>query len=135
MCSSDLRLTPAGIDTLVQGNLTSAILVARAALDVMRPRRDGLLIHTASWAGRFIGAVAGPVYTAAKHGVVAMSHAINLEECGNGIRSSVICPGEVATPIMTLRDPPEPAEILARMVQPGDVAELVLFLEIGRAHV
>ncbi len=129
------RLTPTAIQTLVSGNLTSALLVARAAIEMMRPRQGGLLIHTASWAGRFVGPVPGPVYIAAKHGVVAMSHSINLEECGNGIRSSVICPGEVATPIMALRDPSEPPEALARMVQPGDVAELVVFLAAQPPHV
>jgi hypothetical protein len=41
----------------------------------------------------------------------------------------------VATPIMALRDPPEPPEALARMVQPGDVAELVVFLAAQPPHV
>ncbi|HRD78723.1 MAG TPA: SDR family oxidoreductase, partial [Hyphomicrobiaceae bacterium] len=108
------RLTPEGIDTLVSGNLSSAIYVARACIPIMREQGGGVMIHTSSWAGRWVGAVAGPIYTAAKHGVVAMSHSINLEECQNNIRSSVVCPGEVATPIMKLRDPPEPPEIMAR---------------------
>ena len=116
------RLTAEGIDTLIHANLSSAFYVTRACLPIMRTQQDGLLIHTASWAGRFVGPVPGPAYIAAKHGVVAMSHSINMEECGNGIRSTVVCPGEVATPIMTLRDPPELPETLARMVQPEDVA-------------
>jgi NADP-dependent 3-hydroxy acid dehydrogenase YdfG len=101
----------------------------------MRAQKGGLMIHTASWAGRVISAVAGPAYVAAKHGMVAMSHSINLEECQNGIRSSVICPGEVATPIMRLRSPPEPAEALARMIQPDDIAALVVFIARQPAHV
>jgi hypothetical protein len=28
--------------------------------------------------------------------MVAMSHSLNLEECANGIRSTVICPGDEA---------------------------------------
>ncbi len=128
-------LTPEGIDTLVHGNLSSAVYVARAVLPMMRQQQDGVLIHTASWAGRFIGAVAGPIYTAAKHGVVAMSHSINLEECANGIRSTVICPGEVATEIMKFRDPPELPETLARMVQPADVGAIVVFVAKQPAHV
>ena len=35
--------------------------------------------------------LAGPAYTAAKHGMVAMSHTLNIEEGMNGIRSCVIC--------------------------------------------
>ncbi len=129
------RLTPEGIDKLITGNLSSAFYVVQAALPVMRAQKDGVFIHTASWAGRFIGPTSGPTYTAAKHGVVAMSHTINLEECINGIRSCVICPGEVATPIMTFRDPPEPPEALARMVQPEDVGNLVAFVARQPAHV
>lgn len=129
------RLKPEGIDTLIAGNLSSAFYVAQAVLPLMREQKDGLLIHTASWAGRFIGPVAGPTYIAAKHGVVAMSHTINLEERVNGIRSCVLCPGEVATPIMTFRDPPEPPEALARMVQPEDMGNIVAFVARQPAHV
>lgn len=129
------RLTPEGIDTLVHGNLSSAIYVARAVLPMMRAQKDGLMIHTASWAGRYVGPVAGPIYIAAKHGVVAMSHTLNLEECEHGIRSTVVCPGEVATPIMTQRDPPEPPEALARMIQPVDMGNLIVFLARQPAHV
>ena len=72
----------------------------------MRAQQDGLIIHTASMAGRFIGGFPGPLYTAAKHGVVAMSHSINMQECVNGIRSCVFLPGEVATPILDKRPNP-----------------------------
>jgi len=129
------RLTPEGIDTLIHGNLSSAFYVVRAVLPLMRVQQDGLLIHTASWAGRFVGPVPGPGYIAAKHGVVAMSHSINLEECGNGIRSTVVCPGEVATPIMALRDPPELPETMARMVQPEDMGAIILFVAELPKHV
>jgi NADP-dependent 3-hydroxy acid dehydrogenase YdfG len=129
------RLSADGIDTLIHGNLSSAFYVARAALPMMRAQQDGVMIHTASWAGRFVSPLAGPGYTAAKHGVIAMSHSINIEECGNGIRSTVVCPGEVATPIMKLRDPPELPETLARMIQPQDMAEIVLFVARQPKHV
>jgi NADP-dependent 3-hydroxy acid dehydrogenase YdfG len=129
------RLKPDGIDTLISGNLASAFYVVQAVLPMMRAQKDGLMIHTASWAGRFIGTFAGPTYIAAKHGVVAMSHTINLEECQNGIRSCVICPGEVATPIMKFRDPPEPPEALARMIQPEDMGEIIAFVAKQPPHV
>jgi NADP-dependent 3-hydroxy acid dehydrogenase YdfG len=129
------RLKPEGIDAVIQGNLTSAFYVVQAALPIMRAQKDGVLIHTASWAGRWIGPVSGPAYTAAKHGMVAMSHTINLEECGNGIRSCAICPGEVATPIMANRPIPETPATLARMIQPADMGELVAFIARQPAHV
>jgi NAD(P)-dependent dehydrogenase (short-subunit alcohol dehydrogenase family) len=108
------QLTPEGIDTVIAGNLTSAFYVVQAALPMMRKQKDGVFIHTASWAGRNIGPVSGSAYTAAKHGMVAMSHTINLEECQNGIRSSVLCPGEVATPILLNRPIPETPETILK---------------------
>lgn len=129
------NLTTEAIDTLVAGNLQSALYVTHAVLPVMREQKDGQLIHTSSMAGRNIGMVSGPIYTAAKHGVVAMSHTINLEECLNGIRSTVILPGEVATEIMKFRDPPELPETLARMVQPEDLGAVVVFVAKQPSHV
>ena len=129
------RLKAEGADAVITGNLTSAFYVVQAALPTMRAQKDGLLIHTASWAGRFIGPVSGPAYTAAKHGMVAMSHTINLEECQNGIRSCVVCPGEVATPILVNRPIPETPESMARMVQPEDMGNIIAFIAGQPAHV
>jgi NADP-dependent 3-hydroxy acid dehydrogenase YdfG len=129
------QLNPDGIDTVIAGNLTSAFYVVQAALPIMRAQKDGVMIHTASWAGRNIGPLSGPAYTAAKHGMVAMSHTINLEEGMNGIRSSVLCPGEVATPILLNRPVPETPETMARMIQPQDMGALIAFIARQPAHV
>jgi NADP-dependent 3-hydroxy acid dehydrogenase YdfG len=129
------KLEPEGIDAVLQGNLVSAFYVVQAVLPIMRAQKEGLMIHTASWAGRWIGPVSGAAYTAAKHGMVAMSHTINLEECGNGIRSSVLCPGEVATPILLNRPVPETPETMARMIQPQDMGALIAFIAQQPPHV
>ena len=113
---------------VLDANLNSAFYCALAALGVMRPQRDGLLIHTSSWAGRFVGLVSGPAYVAAKHAVVAMSYSINMEEFQHGIRSTVLCPNEVATPILDLRPTPVSAEDRARMIQPEHMADLILYI-------
>ncbi len=128
------KLTPEGIDTLVDGNLKSALYCATVALPFMRAQKDGLLIHTASMAGRFIGGLSGPIYTAAKHGVVAMSHTINMEECIHGIRSSVILPGEVATPILDKRPIPVTPEERARLVQSEDCGDLIRYIACLPPH-
>jgi NAD(P)-dependent dehydrogenase (short-subunit alcohol dehydrogenase family) len=128
------RLKPEGIEKIIGANLTGAFLVVQAALPLMRAT-GGVMIHTSSWAGRFIGPVSGPAYTAAKHGVVAMSHTINLEEGRNGIRSSVLCPNEVATPILRHRSPPETEEAMARMLKPEDMGELIAFIARQPPHV
>lgn len=121
------KLNPERIRTVIDSNLTSTFYCAQAALAIMRPQKDGLLIHTASWAGRFIGTLSGPGYVAAKHGVVAMSYEINMEEFMNGIRSTVLCPNEVATPILDRRPVPVSVEDRARMIQPEDMADLVVY--------
>jgi len=129
------RLSPAGIDELIGGNLTSAFYVAQAVLPMMRRQGGGSMIHTASMAGRNVSTMSGPGYTAAKHGVVAMSHSINMEECTNGIRSTAFCPGEVNTEILKKRPNPLSQEDLDRMLQPADCAELLLYVATLPPHV
>lgn len=121
-------LKPDGVDQLIHGNLSSAFYCTTAVLPLMRAQQDGLLIHTSSMSGRFITPLSGPGYTASKHGVVAMSHSLNMEECVNGIRSTVICPGEVATPILDKRPVPVSAEDRAKMVQSSDVGDVILYI-------
>ena len=122
------RLSPAGIDELIHGNLSSAFYCAMAVLPMMRAQGGGLMIHTASMAGRNVGIMPGGGYVATKHAVVAMSHSINMEECANGIRSCALLPGEVNTPIMKKRPNPLSAEDLARMLQPEDCASLIRYI-------
>jgi NADP-dependent 3-hydroxy acid dehydrogenase YdfG len=129
------KLTPEGIDELVHGNLSQALYCVTVALPFMREQKDGVFIHTASMAGRFIGGFSGPIYGAAKHGVVAMSHTINMEECINGIRSTVFLPGEVATPILDKRPNPVGPEERARMVQSEDCGDLIRYIACLPRHV
>ena len=104
------QLKPEGIDQVIDGNLSSAFYCTTAVLPMMRKQKGGLLIHTSSVAGRVPGPLSGAAYSAAKHGVVAMSHTLNMEECVNGIRSCVVLPGEVATPILDKRPVPVSAD-------------------------
>jgi len=129
------KLKPEAVEEVIDGNLSSAFYCVTAALPMMRAQKDGLLIHTSSGAGRWVSRLSGAAYTAAKHGVVAMSHSINMEECMNGIRSCVICPGEVATPILDKRPQPVSAEERARMLQPGDCADLIRYVATLPKHV
>lgn len=122
------KVTPADVKRVLDANLNSAFYCASAALSVMRAQKNGVLIHTASWAGRWASVVSGPAYVAAKHGVVAMSQTINMEEFMHGIRSTVLCPNEIATPILDRRPIPVPQEDRERMLQPQHMADLVLYI-------
>jgi len=129
------QLKPDGVDTVVHGNLSSAFYCAIAVLPMMRKQKDGVLIHTASMAGRVVGPLSGAAYTSAKHAVVAMSHSLNMEECINGIRSCVVCPGEVATPILDKRPVPVSKEDRAKMVQSEDCGDLIRYIACLPPHV
>jgi len=122
------QLTPEAIRALVDGNLTAPFMTSVAVLPGMRARGGGHLIQIASMAGKNISFLSGPGYTAAKHGFVALSQAINQENGIHNIRSCCICPGEVATDILKNRPEPVPAEDLERLLQPEDIAAMALFV-------
>lgn len=128
------QLTAAGVDEVVGGNLSSAFYCTVAVLPMMRAQKDGLIIHTSSWAGRYVSLVSGAAYSAAKHAVVSMSESLNMEECANGIRSTVFCPGEVATPILDKRPNPPPAEMRKAMVQASDCGDLIRYIACMPKH-
>ena len=123
------------LDHVIRANLNGAYYCALAALPQMRKQQDGVLIHTSSWAGKYVSPISGSVYTASKHAVIAMSHALNMEEFRNGIRSSVICPNEISTPILDTRPVKVTAEERARMLQVEDMANLYLYIATQPPHV
>jgi NADP-dependent 3-hydroxy acid dehydrogenase YdfG len=128
-------LTPENLDYVIQANLNGAYYCVLAVLPQMRAQKDGVLIHTSSWAGRYVSPLSGTAYTASKHAVVAMSHSLNMEEFRNGIRSSVICPHEISTPILETRPVKVTEEERARMLQSEDMANLYVYIATQPPHV
>ncbi len=122
------NLTPESFESVVSANLQGSLNTIAAVLPSMRERKDGLVINVSSWAGRFAHLLTGPAYNAAKHGVVAMTLTLNMEECVNGIRACVICPGEVATPILRHRPKPPSQAEMARMLQAEDLGRTIRFV-------
>jgi len=61
-------------------------------------------------------------HTRAKAAVAAMSRCITREESGNGIRPTMLHPGETATPILRGRGAGTPTAELARLLRPKDCA-------------
>ena len=114
-------------DHLLQVNLTGALNVIAACLPIMRAQQNGLMIHTSSWAGRFHSAVGGVAYGASKHALSDISASLNDEEGANGIRSTALCPAEVATPLMARRPGFDPAK-MDSLIQPQDMAETALYV-------
>ena len=128
-------LTPENLDYVIQANLNGAYYCVLAVLPQMRAQKDGVLIHTSSWAGRYVSPLSGTAYTASKHAVVAMSHSLNMEEFRNGTRSSVICPHEISTPILETRPVKVTEEERARMLQSEDMANLYVYIATQPPHV
>ncbi|MDU9004327.1 SDR family oxidoreductase [Sedimentitalea todarodis] len=114
-------------DDVFRVNLSGAMNVIAACLPTMRRQRDGVMIHTSSWAGRYHSAVGGVAYGASKHALSDLSASLNDEEGANGIRSTALCPAEVATPLLAKR-PGFDASRMAAMIQPEDMAETALYV-------
>ena len=115
-------------DGVVATNLSAVFYCLHAVLPAMRERGAGLIVSISSVAALQPSVLSGSAYSAAKAGLNALSACINLEERENGIRSCVICPGDINTELLDRRPTPPTAEARARMVQPEDVAELVVAL-------
>lgn len=114
-------------DNLLKINVTGALNVIAACLPIMRAQHDGIMIHTSSWAGRFHSPNGGVAYGASKHALSDISASLNAEEGANGIRSTALCPAEVATPLLAKR-PGFDVSTLAHMIQPEDMAQTALYV-------
>src|SRR5262249_5304317 len=94
-------------------NATGAFHTARAALaEMLEQRRGGALGASASDVG-VQGSQGCAAYVASKHAVVGLFRTLALDFGPRGIRSNVVCPGFVETPLAddVFRD--APAERLA----------------------
>ena len=129
------QLSTSDWNTVIDVNLNGAFYCCHAVLPIMQAQQEGLIINISSWAGRFVSRVSGAAYSTAKHGLNAMTESINQQYCAEGIRASAICPGEVATEILDARPQPVSAEDRAKMVQPEDLGDLILYVCQTPRHV
>ena len=124
-------LTEETWNDMVATNLTGAFLCTKAVLPSMRTQQGGLIVYLSSAAVQMPD-VSGVAYQATKHGMTGLAHGTRVEEKANGIRTSVIFPGLCDTEILGKRPIPTPRRLLDHSLDPGDVAEAVLF--IARLH-
>jgi NAD(P)-dependent dehydrogenase (short-subunit alcohol dehydrogenase family) len=126
--------TPDEWRRIIDVNLTSAYLVARAAIPGMRRQGEGRIALVASVTGRFGGsALSGPAYAASKGGLLTLSRFIAREHAADGIRCNAVAPGPHDTPMWEALDPERRRGMLAmlpggqaagRVTAPGDPADL-----------
>ncbi|MDE2006941.1 MAG: SDR family oxidoreductase [Rhodospirillales bacterium] len=120
-------------------NLTGYFLCAKAFGRQMLERKSGAIVHVASIAGRHPQPWSG-AYSVSKAGVVMLAQQLALEWGPSGVRSNVVSPGLVRTPMTeAYYRIPEVAERragivpLRRVATPRDIADAALFLASPRA--
>jgi NADP-dependent 3-hydroxy acid dehydrogenase YdfG len=121
-------LDPADWDKMIATNLTGAYNLVHFALPSMQARKKGLVIQVCSISGIRASLLGGVGYSASKFGQAALGIGLGREVRELGIRSTVIYPGEVNTPILENRPVKVSDERKAAILQPEDVAAAVRFL-------
>jgi NAD(P)-dependent dehydrogenase (short-subunit alcohol dehydrogenase family) len=116
------------LDVQLNVNLRSIILFYRETLDLLQAAAaengTAVVVNTASLAGK-AGQAWLSVYSAAKHGVVGWTQAMNKELAPQGIKSTALCPGFVDTAMTDfIKDTVKPEE----MIQASDIGETVRLL-------
>jgi NAD(P)-dependent dehydrogenase (short-subunit alcohol dehydrogenase family) len=132
-------LSPADWHHLMSVNLTGYLTCAQAFGRHMLERGAGALVHIASIAESHPQGFSG-AYSTSKAAVVMLSRQIAFEWGPRGIRSNVISPGLIRTPmsesfyaapgVLERRNAAVP---LGRVGTPNDIASVALFLASDRA--
>ncbi|WP_146389393.1 SDR family oxidoreductase [Allorhodopirellula solitaria] len=120
------EMDPDEWDRVLRINATGAYRCMREVLPAMRDRRDGLVVNVSSIAGKRAISLGGVVYCASKFAMTAMGTAVANEVRHEGVRITNVYPGEVNTPILDQRPVPVSDEHRESILQPEDIAELVL---------
>ena len=124
------QMTPEQWDSVMAINATGAYNCMYHALPEMRSRRDGLIVNISSISGKRASDLGGIAYCASKFAMTALGTAVGLEDAANGVRLTNVFPGEVETPILDNRPHPVTAEHRARILQPEDVADIVVAIAL-----
>ena len=90
-------LSRADWDAALARNLTTAFLMCRAAVPVMRAAGYGRIVSVGSTTGTVNAMPGQSTYTAAKAGLVGLSRALALEVVGDGVTVNVVAPGYIST--------------------------------------
>ncbi len=83
------------IEELIATNLKGVIATTQAALPWMLERRRGVIINVASVVG-FRASPYSAVYSATKHAIAGLSHALRGELSGTGVKVCLVYPGVTA---------------------------------------
>jgi NADP-dependent 3-hydroxy acid dehydrogenase YdfG len=110
-------------------NLAAPFRLIRAFLPEMRKRGSGQIVSIGSIADRMAFPENGS-YSAAKFGLRGLHAVLRAELRGSGVRSTLLSPGPVDTPLWDDVNPDEREGFTPRsaMLRPDDVARAVVFV-------
>jgi 3-hydroxybutyrate dehydrogenase len=91
-------------------HLDGAFLLTRSALQAMYAKGGGTILYMGSVHSLEASPLKAP-YVAAKHGMLGLCRAVAKEGAEHGVRSNIICPGFVRTPLVD-KQIPEQAQAL-----------------------
>jgi 3-hydroxybutyrate dehydrogenase len=95
---------------LLSIHLDGAFLTTRAALRQMYKQKSGCVIYMGSVHSKEASVLKAP-YVTAKHGLIGLSKVVAKEGAAYGVRSNVICPGFVRTPLVEKQIPEQAREL------------------------
>ncbi|MCL5966485.1 MAG: 3-oxoacyl-[acyl-carrier-protein] reductase [Deltaproteobacteria bacterium] len=127
-----MRMTDEEFDAVLRVNLKGTFLLTRAVTRPMMKQRSGRIINLSSVVGA-MGNAGQSNYSAAKAGIIGFTKSTARELASRGITVNAIAPGFIKT-AMTAALPEEVQKSflgqipLGRFAEPGEVAELALFL-------
>lgn len=127
--TSFLDIDPAAWRRAMDISLTTAVLVTQAFLPAMLAQGWGRVIMMASVTGPLVSNPGESAYSAAKAGMVGLTHGLALEVAAMGVTVNAVAPGWIGTEAATeeerraaLATPP------GRAGRPDEVASVVAFL-------
>jgi 3-hydroxybutyrate dehydrogenase len=91
-------------------HLDGAFLTTRAALRHMYRQKSGSVIFMGSVHSKEASPLKAP-YVTAKHGLAGLAKVVAKEGAAHGVRSNVICPGFVRTPLVDKQIPEQAREL------------------------
>jgi short-subunit dehydrogenase len=114
------EMPEAEVRALVDTNLVGVVWTTQAALPSMLAARAGVIINVASVVA-FRANPYSAVYSATKHAVVGLSHALRGELSGSGVKVSAVYPATTTTPFFE-----RTAEPVGPAYSPAWVARMIV---------
>ena len=106
-------------------NVMSHVYAVRAVLPGMLDREEGYLVHTASMAG-ILTSQGNLTYATTKHAVVGLAEWLSITYHNKGIRTSLLAPLGVNTPMLGGTDSAFAQTAAGPIKEPEDVANMVV---------